>query len=260
MIVSASPLEVQSGPGYWLSTYRSMLHFEMINLRAFLILALIIQVLMGAGMSLMYGYYFGDLDVTQQTFLVTGIPALALVPIGFVMVPESIMEHKIRDTYDYVWTLPGPRPISAAATLTLFTSLALPGTVAALVIATVVYPIDLHISWSIIPAVFLTSAMATSVGYAVGHAIPEPRVINLISNLVIFMVLLFSPIVVPIEQFPSWWANVQQVLPFWHMSVVIRGGLTDGLIASSLTVSYLVLTTWTIVSWVVGGWVVGRRD
>jgi ABC-2 type transport system permease protein len=254
-----SAVQVRSGLGYWVSTYRSMLHFETINLRAFLILALIIQVLMGAGMSLMYGYYFGDLDVTQQTFLVTGIPALALVPIGFVMVPNSIMEHKIRDTYDYVWSLPGPRLVSATATFTLFTALALPGTAAALWIASLVYPIDLHISLSIVPAVLLTSAMAASVGYALGHAIPEPRVINLISNLVIFMVLLFSPIVVSIDQFPDWWANVHRVLPFWHMSVAIRAGLTDGLVTSSLLLSYLVLAAWTIVSWAIAGWVVGRR-
>lgn len=259
MTARDSPIGVRSGPGYWLGCYRSMLQFEAINLKAFLILALIIQVLMGAGMSLMYGYYFGDLDIAQQTFLVTGIPALAVVPIGFVMVPNSIMEHKIRDTYDYVWSLPGPRMVSAAATFTLFTALALPGTVAALVIAAVVYPIDLHVTLSILPAVFLTSAMAASVGYALGHAIPEPRVINLISNLVIFMVLLFSPIVVSIDQFPDWWANVHRVLPFWHMSVVIRAGLTDGLITSSLLVSYLVLAAWTIVSWIVAGWVVGRR-
>jgi ABC-2 type transport system permease protein len=101
--------------------------------------------------------------------------------------------------------------------------------------------------------------MASSVGYAMGHVIPEPRVTTLITNLVIFLVLLFSPIVVPIEQFPDWWASVQRVLPFWHMSVVIRGGLTDGLLANSVGVSYLALMAWTVVAWVAAAGVIAAR-
>jgi ABC-2 type transport system permease protein len=236
-----------------------MLRFELKSLRNFLTLGLVVQVLMGAGAALMYGYYFGDLGPVQQTFIVTGIPVLAMVPVGFAMVPASIMEHKIRHTYDYVWSLPVPRAASAAATFTVFTALVIPGTIVSIVIATMIYGIDLQVSWAIIPAILLTSAMSTSVGYALGHVIPEPRVTNLITNMVIFLVLLFSPIVVPIEQFPEWWASVQRVLPFWHMSVVIRDALTDGIVTTSVTASYLVLIAWTIGSWIVAGRVVARR-
>jgi len=258
MTAMAPGLPVRSGVGFWFDGYRSMLRFETKSLRRYLTLGVVVQVLMGAGMALMYGYYFGDLTPVQQTFIVTGIPALALVPVGFAMVPASIMDHKIRNTYDYVWSLPVPRAASAAATFTIFTALAIPGAVAAIVIATMIYDIDLQVSWLVIPAILLTSAMATSVGYALGHVIPEPRITNLITNLVIFLVLLFSPIVVPIEQFPDWWASVQRVLPFWHMSVVVRDGLTDGLVTDAAN-SYLVLTGWTVFAWAAAGWVVARR-
>jgi ABC-2 type transport system permease protein len=258
-MTTVSQTLVRSGPGFWLKGYVSMLRFDMKNLRSYLTVGLVVQVLMGAGMAVMYGYFFGDLNVAQQTFLVTGIPALALVPVGFVMVPASIGDLKLHDTYDYVWSLPVPRLASAMATLTIFTSLALPGTVVALVVATMLYNIELHVSLAIIPAILLTSAMATSVGYALGHGVPEPRVTNLITNVIIFLVLLFSPIVVPIEQFPSWWAAVHRVLPFWHMSVVIRAGLTEGLVTTSVTVSYLALITWCIVSWLITGLVIARR-
>jgi ABC-2 type transport system permease protein len=256
--IAERPL-VRAGLGFWWDGYRSMLRFETKSLRRYLTIGLVIQVLMGAGMALMYGYYFGDLTPVQQTFIVTGIPVLAMVPVGFAMVPASVMDHKIRNTYDYVWSLPVPRAASAAATFTVFTALALPGTAVAILIATMIYDIDLQISWLAVPAILLTSAMATSVGYALGHVIPEPRITNLITNMVIFLVLLFSPIVVPIEQFPEWWASVQRVLPFWHMSVVIRDALTDGLLTESVAFSYLVLTLWAVLAWLAAGWVVARR-
>jgi len=258
MTAISEHLQVRRGVGFWVVGFRSMLRFHAKSLRSYLTIGLVVQVLMGAGMALMYGYYFGDLTPVQQTFIVTGIPALAMVPVGFAMVPASVMDHKIRNTYDYVWSLPVPRAASAAATFTIFTAMAIPGTAAAILIATLIYDIDLQVSWLVIPAVLLTSAMATSVGYAMGHVIPEPRVTNLITNMVIFLVLLFSPIVVPIEQFPEWWASVQRVLPFWHMSVVIRDGLTDGLV-TDVAASYLVLTLWTVFAWVAAGWVVAKR-
>ena len=173
----------RSGVSYWLAGYRNMLRFEMVNLRTFLALALIIQILMGAGMAYMYGFYFGDVPTLARTYIVTGIPALALVPVGFVLVPNAIMTHKFQDTYDFVWSVPVRRLASAAATFTLFTALAIPGTVVSLWIAHLRYSIELQISWSIVAAMMLTSLMATSVGFAIGHAIPDPRMANLITNL-----------------------------------------------------------------------------
>jgi ABC-2 type transport system permease protein len=214
---------------------------------------------MSAGMVFMYGFYFGDLPPEARTFLVTGIPALALVPIGFVLVPGMIMQHKLRDTYDFVWSLPVPRMVAAAATFTISAAIGIPGTVLALWIANLRYDVAISVSAAAAVAILLVSLMATSVGFAFGHAIPDPRVANLLTNLIIFLVLLFSPIVVPITFFPDWWATVHRILPFWHMAVVVRAGLTDGLITTSVTASYLVLGAWTFGSWLLAAWVVGRR-
>jgi ABC-2 type transport system permease protein len=71
-------------------------------------------------------------------------------------------------------------------------------------------------------------------------------------------VLLFSPIVVRISQFPDWWASVHRVLPFYHMANVIRAGLSYGLV-DNLATSWLVLGIWTASSWMLAAWVVGRR-
>lgn len=250
--------EVRGGVSYWLAGYRSMLRFELLNLRTFLAYALLIQTLTGAGMGYLYGFYIGDMPEIAQLYIVTGIPALALVPIGLVMVPGTIMLHKIRDTYDFVWSLPVPRTTSAAATFTLFTILAVPGTLLALLLSQAYYDVALVWSWTFIPALLLTSLMTTSVGFGFAHAIPEPRFTNLVTNVIMFLAILFAPIVVPIETFPDWWANVHRVLPFYHMAQVLRDGLSDGL-TTWISFSWVVLGIWTIGAWIVAAWVVGRR-
>ena len=248
----------RAGVAHLWRSYRVMVRFEIGNLRLFLAITLVIQTLMGAGMGIMYGFYLGDIPPVAQTFLVSGIPALSLFPLGFVLVPLVIADHRWEETYDYIWSLPVPRLASAAATFTVFAGLSLPGMVLALVLSVWVYGVTLAPSLIFLPAVLLVAAMATSVGYAVGHAVSNPRMVNLLTNLVVFMVLMFSPIVVPISQFPDWFGALHRVLPFWHMANILRDGLTNGLV-EHVSTSYGVLLMWLLGSWVVAGRVINRR-
>jgi ABC-2 type transport system permease protein len=249
---------VQTGVRRWLRAYRMMMRFDLRSLGQWLGIGLVIQVLMGAGMAVMYGFYLGDLPEVARTFLATGVPALALIPMGFVMVPNMVGQQRIAQTYDFIWSLPVPRLAAAASTFTVFTLITIPGAATALAAGAIYYGIGLDVSWMVVPAVLLTSAMTTSVGFGMAHVVKNPLVINFVSNMVIFFVLLFTPIVVPISQFPDWLASVHRVLPFWHMAQVLRDALSDGFVTDT-GASYLVLGAWTIAGWSATAWVVGRR-
>lgn len=256
--MTAATAEVRRGASYWWRSYLAMLRFDVTNLRSTLAFVLVVQLLMGAGMAYIYGFYLGDVTPLTALFIVTGIPALALVPIGMVWVPSVIGLQKLRDTYDFVWSMPVPRLMTAASTFTTFTLAAVPGVAVSLLIAELRYEVDLTVSWAVVPAVALSSLMATSVGFGLGHAIPDPRLTNLVTNVLVFFVLLFSPIVVPIALFPDWLAEVHRVLPFHSMATVIRDGLSDDL-ATGVGRAYVVLGAWTLGSWALAAWVVGRR-
>ncbi|MBN2114852.1 MAG: ABC transporter permease, partial [Acidimicrobiia bacterium] len=185
-------------------------------------------------------------------------PTLAVIPLGMALAPSLIAGRRIEGTYDFMWSLPVPRLTAALSSFTLFTLLAAPGFAAALAIAAWRYDLDLHLTAWVIPAVLLSSLMAASVGFAVGHAVADPALINVITNLVIFVVLMFSPIAFPIENFPGWLATAHRVLPFWHMANVVRGALTQGLV-EQVWVSYAVLAAWTAAAWALAAWAVGRR-
>jgi hypothetical protein len=43
-------------------------------------------------------------------FLTTGAPTLTLVSLGLVMVPQMVVQAKSQGAFDYMWSLPVPRP------------------------------------------------------------------------------------------------------------------------------------------------------
>ncbi|MBU1865349.1 MAG: ABC transporter permease [Actinobacteria bacterium] len=249
---------VRRGKGYWASGLSSMLRFDYITLRETLPFFLVLQILMGAGMAIIYGFYFADLPPVAATFIATGAPTLAIIPVGMAVIPGIVMQHKFDQTYDFLWSLPVPRLAIAASNFILFTAVAIPGVAVSMLVAAWRYDIDLSVSWAVVPAILLAALMANSVGFGFAHAIPEPRITNLLVNVIIFLVLLFSPIAFPISNFPEWFATVHRVLPFFHMASIIRAGFTEGLV-DGVAVSYLVVIAWTLGSWALAAWVVGRR-
>jgi ABC-2 type transport system permease protein len=262
MTASASPQPLagltRSGIGYWLASLRSMMRFDLGQIRQWAGLMLIIQTMMGAGMAAMYGFFYPRVTHLTAVYITTGTPTLALIPLGFLMVPVNVARERLEGTFDFIWSLPVPRSAQATSTFLLFTVLSLPGAVLALVVAALRYGVHLSVSLQLLPAALLCALMAISVGYGMALAISNPLLINLITNALIFVVLLFSPIVIPAGNFPAWLLAVDKALPFYNMAELIRAGLTQGLVAD-LTRSYLILLAWTVVGWAMTAWIVGRR-
>jgi ABC-2 type transport system permease protein len=253
------PTPMRSGPDYWVSGYASMLRFDYTRMRQWLGVFVAVQLLMGAGMTVMYGFFLPVVPDVVALYITTGVPTLALIPIGFVFVPQSIAQQRLEGSYDYLWSLPVPKMVVAASTFTLLTLLALPGVVVALWAGVLRYGVTLDVQPTIAPALLLTSLMAASVGYAMGHAIPNAQLTNLIANLIVFFVLLFAPIAFPASQFPTWLQTVNAWLPFEHMATVVRASLAPQLVPGSVVSDYLIVIAWTVGGWLVAAWVVGRR-
>lgn len=257
--LALGPSSMRTGLGYWLDSYASMLRFDLVRMRRWLGVFIGVQLLMGAGMTVMYGFFLPVIPNIVALYITTGVPTLALIPIGFVFVPQQIAQQRLEGSYDYLWSLPVPKMVVAASTFTLLTLLALPGVVVALWAGTVRYGVTLDVQPSIVPAVLLSSLMAASVGYGIGQAISNPQLINMVTNLVVFFVLLFSPIAFPPSQFPSWLQTVNAFLPFEHMAAVVRASLAPQLVPSGVVDDYVIVAAWTVAAWLVAWWVVGRR-
>ncbi len=250
--------ELRSGVSYWFASLVVMMRFDFGRMREWAAMMVLIQTAMGAGMVIMYGFFYPQVTASRALFIATGAPTLALIPLGFVMLPGGIVQQKLEGTFEYIWSMPVPRSAQAASTFLLYTLLALPGTALALLVAVWRYDVHLSVSPLLIPAALVCALVSITVGYGMALAIRNPMVTNLVCNALIFVVLLFSPIVYPASQLPAWLFDVHRVLPFYNMAVVMRAGLTSG-IETQVATSFIVLAAWTVAGCAMTAWVIGRR-
>jgi ABC-2 type transport system permease protein len=251
-------MNVRRGVRHWVASYAAMLRFDFAAQRKWLPMFALMQILFGAGMAIIYGFYIGHLSRDAALFIVSGSPALAVLTAGLIGVVMMVTERQQAGTWDFIWSLPAPRSAAVASTFTVFTLLAIPGIIVTLALAAWRYGLTLTVSPMVVPALLLSSLMATSVGFAMAQLIARPVVTNAVVNALIFVVLIFSPVQFPISHLPLWLADVHRVLPIYYLGQVLRASVTHGLV-SNLALSYAVLAAWTAAAWAGTAWVVGRR-
>lgn len=250
--------DLRRGPRYWWHSYRMMVRWELTGLRLVLPVTVMVQILSGAGFVLALGLFFGQVPPRAALFVSTGVLVVTLVTIGLVLGPQLIAQQKAEQTYDFLWSLPVPRTTAALAWVTTNLILGIPGMAVALAVALLRYDLDLHVSPAVVPAVLLTLFTGTMIGYALAHALGNPMLIAAITQLLIFVIIGFSPINFPADQLPGWLAALHRWLPLAPMADTVRAGLTVGVIGD-VTRSYLVLGAWAAASVAVTAAVLGRR-
>ena len=167
-------------------------------------------------------------------------------------------QQKLQQSYDFLRALPVPQTSAAAAWYTVCLVAGIPAVVASLLIAEARYGISFMVSPAIVPAVLLTAFTGTMIGYGLGHAVSNPMATNLVTELLIFAVFGFTPILFPAWQIPGWLATLNWWFPFGHMAVIVRAGLTTGMV-TGIASSYLIVAVWGIIGAAASAWALGRR-
>ena len=252
------PASLRRGIPYWLGSYRALTRWHLAGLRMWLMLLTVVQVMTGAGFVLGFALFFDHIPASAALFVSTGVPVINLVVVGLVLGPQLVAQQKLQQSYDFVRALPAPQSAAAAAWYTVCLLAGLPAVAASLLIAEARYGISFAVSPAIVPAVLLTAFTGTMIGYGLGHAVANPMVTNLVTELMIFAVFGFAPILYPPWQLPGWLATLNWWFPFGHMAVIVRAGLTSGMV-TGIASSYLVVAAWGIIGAGIAAWALGRR-
>jgi ABC-2 type transport system permease protein len=242
----------------WFASFRAMLAWDLGDLRLQLPVLVAVQLLGGVGFVLGFGLFFRHLPEHLALYVATGLPVINLITFGAVVFPQYIASQKLDQTYDYLSSLPVRRAVRVGTAFVTTLVVGLPAVVATLLVATAHYHLHLDVSLEVVPALLFVALSGTMLGLALGHAIDRPTLAQSLSQLLIFAIFGFCPIVFPSAHLPGWLAGINSVLPFESMATMVRGGLTSGLV-SDLGRAYAVVAAWTVVSAAVVAWAMGRR-
>lgn len=238
-------------------SYRLLIEWQALRLKSFLWLGIIVQALFALGIVLGYPLLFPNIDKTTILFLATGAPAISLITIGLVGVPQMVAQAKTEGSIDYMRTLPIPRVVYLLADMTVLLVTILPGVVFAVILGAWRFGLDLQVSLLVVPAMLLVIMTTTSIGYALAMLLP-PLVANILTQVLVVFVLMFSPLNFPPDRLPDWLAAIHRVLPIQAMGEVIRGTLAghDFPVGGG---PFLLLAAWCAVTFAITSVVLTRR-
>ena len=242
----------------WIQSYTLLLKWQGLKFKTMLPFVIVAQFFTGIGTVIGLGYMMPGIDSRTAMFLVTGGPTLSLITLGLVMVPQMVAQAKSNGMLDYMRSFPVPRMAYLAADLTIWLLSTLPGVILALVVGSLRYNFELKFSLLIVPAFTLVVLMATSVGYAVALLSPKAELVNVLTNLIIFSLFLFSPLNFPVERLPNWLATVHRFLPVKYAADAVRGALVPGY-SDGLGLALAVLSVWCVAGLAINYWVATRR-
>lgn len=234
-----------------------LMHWQLLRAAQAVPLLVVVQVLLAVATVIGYGFLVGDTAGPAGLYLTTGAPTISLIMVGLVMTPQWVAQSRTEGSLDWMRTLPVARPLFLIADLAIWTMIALPGLVVGLLLGAARFDVTLSLRWWIIPGALLVSLTAASIGYGIANLFAPP-VAQILSQVFVFVVMLFSPISFPAQRLPHWAQTLHHWLPFEPMAQIVRGGLAGDVFSVPVR-AWLVLVAWCLVSVASAVWALGRR-
>ena len=241
----------------YLRSYFLMLKWQAFSQKPIIPLNAVVQIMVAVGFIIGLSYFYPQLDASTARYLTTGAPTIILLMVGLVLLPQIVAGSRKEGTFDYIWSLPVPRMVYIAADATIWVAATLPGVILALVMGSAYHHFSLDISPLVVPAILLVAASGVFLGYVIALWPPKPEIGSLITQILVFLIMLFSPIMYPASQLPGWLQNVHKILPFQYMADLTRGTLTN--LDVNLERAFLVVGVWCIAGFVATLLLVRRR-
>jgi len=227
------------------ASFTALLRWEMLQVGPMLPLIVVVQAMLAAGIVIGFGFIIPEITDSIAMFLSTGTPAMLLLTIGLVLVPQAVSRMRIDGTFEFLRSWPVPRSLMLAVELAVWSGIALPGVAIGIVVAQFRYDLTLSIDWfRLIAAGVLVTVMATAIGYAIAVTL-QPVAAQLLSQVLVFFVMLFSPITFPASQLPDWFQTLHKFMPIQAGADLLRAGLASQVYEAGWR-EVLVLAVWCV--------------
>lgn len=235
-----------------------LLRWQLLRMKPVLLLYLIIQTLLAVGIVIGFSYLIPNIDDTTALYLSTGAPTIILLSIGLVFLPQGIGETRADGTFTYMLSLPLPRLYYVLVEATIWLLISFPGIFMALFVASLRFDLQIVYSYKSIFTFILIGLTAIGIGYTIALWL-RPMIAELISQVLIFGILLFSPINFPPERLPNWLAKLHEFLPIQYMAESIRATLAPNDFEINWF-SFLIIGGWCVLSFVMCYFAITKRN
>lgn len=241
----------------WLRSYILLMKWNLLRLRADLVVFLAYQMLMSAGVVVGFSLLIPNVDDEAALYLTTGAMTMSLIIIGMGIAPQVVAYRRLTGLLDYERAMPVPRLAMMAAETTIWIALSLPGLAVTLGVATLRFELDVSVSAWAGPAVLLVSFGAAAIGYFIGYIV-RPLLVSLVTGAVTIVALMFAPVNYPARRLPGWAADVHEWLPFQYMAQAIRETV-DPPPGGVSAFPFVVLAGWVVLGLLVTSFAMTRR-
>lgn len=235
-----------------------LLRWRLLQMKPVLPLYIIIQTLLAVGIVYGFSYLIPNIDDTAALYLTTGAPTIILLSIGLVFLPQGIAEIRADGTFTYMLSLPLPRLYFVLVEALIWLVITFPGIFIALFLASFRFDLQLVYTYKSILIFTLVGLTAIGIGYTIALWL-RPIIAELISQVLIFGILLFSPINFPPERLPSWLARLHEFLPIQFMVESVRATLAPDQFDLD-RFSIFVIGVWCVFSFIMCYFAIVKRN
>lgn len=234
-----------------------MIQWQFRRITDVLPLLIILQIILAIATVAGFGLLVGKPDPASARYLATGAPTMTLISIGLVFVPQIVGRSRLEGSFDWLRTLPLPREIYLISDLVVWTLVSLPGLIVGVIAGNIRFSAEVTPTLMVIPVALLVSLTSASIGYAITMLL-APAVAQLISQVLLFIVLLFTPISFPAERMAEWGQQIHKWLPLQPMAEAMRYSLAPDQFSVS-TRAWIVLVFWCVLSLIIAVCSLRRR-
>jgi ABC-2 type transport system permease protein len=241
-----------------LRQFVDLLRLELLMARDLIWMMAMVQFVMTLGLILGFGYFIPNMTDIQALFLTTGAASQTVVTTALVILPQKLAQDKAEGKLTYLLTLPIPRETYVLVQIAFVALATVPGTAFAVAFGAWHYDISLAVSATVLAVVPLAIFSLAGIGVAIAILSPYPQLTNALTQLTIFYVLLFAPVMFPKDQLPELLQKVSVVMPPTYVADAMRAALTD-LPGTHLGRSILVMAAFAVGSIALSAITVRRR-
>ena len=201
-----------------------LLRWNYLRQKSLFLLFTLAQVLLSV--SLLFGYplVIGKVDTTTAYYLSSGSVLIGIISIGCTISSPVISNAKSEGHVDYLRALPISRMLISLADLLMWLIAILPGVFFSYLLGFIRFSVQPRVSFFGVFVTILICVCMISLGFAIAYTFSQ-NIVTLMSQLILMIGLMFSPIMYPASRLPEWVNTIYHGLPFVPATNLLRASV-----------------------------------